>query len=584
MRYPGEFISIRKRMMMIFTVLISVVGIGTACLFVMVFKYGYSSISQVYLKDVNRQTTNNLENNIQKIEDINLQILSSQIVQNQLKMVNTGYLDSYRLRECRQTIERELAVNGLYDSYVVSVSVISLDGTEASVKKVETGGTQFGFTQEKVYEANGTSLWGITGEKNRICVAKAILDLDTMKPIGYINMIYENSYFSDIVEDNSTQYSGASYIVDEAGKIVVTNNEKYLGTRFPIGIDELKKYRQSHYDMLSSTQAFYYVGSKMPNGWTLIQTVSVKEFNKDLNRLICTVVGVVMLVLCISFWVIWYATSKIAKPARELMESMKKLAKDNKYPRVEVISNDEIGMIGLEYNKMAENIENLIEKVYKMELTQKQAELEFLQMQINPHFLYNALDTISWMALGQGNMDVSEMTIALAELLRATIKKESLISLREEMTTVRDYLFIQGERFGDKISAEYQIEEAAYDCQVPNFILQPIIENAIIHGLEPKIGKGIIKIKIYLKHGRLYVQIEDDGAGMSEQEIETLYSECRENNTKQSIGLKNVYRRLLLCYGEESILKIESLKNKGTKISFSIPQSINTEQKTGRSV
>lgn len=584
MRYPGEFISIRKRMMMIFTVLISVVGIGTACLFVMVFKYGYSSISQVYLKDVNRQTTNNLENNIQKIEDINLQILSSQIVQNQLKMVNTGYLDSYRLRECRQTIERELAVNGLYDSYVVSVSVISLDGTEASVKKVETGGTQFGFTQEKVYEANGTSLWGITGEKNRICVAKAILDLDTMKPIGYINMIYENSYFSDIVEDNSTQYSGASYIVDEAGKIVVTNNEKYLGTRFPIGIDELKKYRQSHYDMLSSTQAFYYVGSKMPNGWTLIQTVSVKEFNKDLNRLICTVVGVVMLVLCISFWVIWYATSKIAKPARELMESMKKLAKDNKYPRVEVISNDEIGMIGMEYNKMAENIENLIEKVYKMELTQKQAELEFLQMQINPHFLYNALDTISWMALGQGNMDVSEMTIALAELLRATIKKESLISLREEMTTVRDYLFIQGERFGDKISAEYQIEEAAYDCQVPNFILQPIIENAIIHGLEPKIGKGIIKIKIYLKHGRLYVQIEDDGAGMSEQEIETLYSECRENNTKQSIGLKNVYRRLLLCYGEESILKIESLKNKGTKISFSIPQSINTEQKTGRSV
>lgn len=584
MRYPGEFISIRKRMMMIFTVLISVVGIGTACLFVMVFKYGYSSISQVYLKDVNRQTTNNLENNIQKIEDINLQILSSQIVQNQLKMVNTGYLDSYRLRECRQTIERELAVNGLYDSYVVSVSVISLDGTEASVKKVETGGTQFGFTQEKVYEANGTSLWGITGEKNRICVAKAILDLDTMKPIGYINMIYENSYFSDIVEDNSTQYSGASYIVDEAGKIVVTNNKKYLGTRFPIGIDELKKYRQSHYDMLSSTQAFYYVGSKMPNGWTLIQTVSVKEFNKDLNRLICTVVGVVMLVLCISFWVIWYATSKIAKPARELMESMKKLAKDNKYPRVEVISNDEIGMIGMEYNKMAENIENLIEKVYKMELTQKQAELEFLQMQINPHFLYNALDTISWMALGQGNMDVSEMTIALAELLRATIKKESLISLREEMTTVRDYLFIQGERFGDKISAEYQIEEAAYDCQVPNFILQPIIENAIIHGLEPKIGKGIIKIKIYLKHGRLYVQIEDDGAGMSEQEIETLYSECRENNTKQSIGLKNVYRRLLLCYGEESILKIESLKNKGTKISFSIPQSINTEQKTGRSV
>ena len=118
-------------------------------------------------------------------------------------------------------------------------------------------------------------------------------------------------------------------------------------------------------------------------------------------------------------------------------------------------------MIGLEYNKMAENIETLIEKVYKMELTQKQAELEFLQMQINPHFLYNALDTISWMALAKGNMDVSEMTIALAELLRATIKKESFITLREEMNTVKDYLLIQQERFGDKISAEYFVEEDA---------------------------------------------------------------------------------------------------------------------------
>ena len=110
-----------------------------------------------------------------------------------------------------------------------------------------------------------------------------------------------------------------------------------------------------------------------------------------------------------------------------------------------------------------------------MELAQKQAELEFLQMQINPHFLYSALDTISWKALGEGNMDVSEMTIALAELLRATIKKESFIPLKEEMSTVRDYLFIQEQRFGDKITVIYQVEQEADKYQVPNFILQPLI-------------------------------------------------------------------------------------------------------------
>ena len=571
------FISIRKKMMVVFAVLITVTGIGIASLFAIVFRYGYSSLSQIYLNDINEQTTNNLENNIQKIEDINVQILSSQVIQSQLKIVNEKCLDSYDLAQCRQKIERELSNWALYASYVVSVSVISREGIEFAVKKIETGGTQFGFAEDEIYEANGSSLWGITGEKNRICVAKAILDFDTMKPAGYINIVYENSYLSDILADNSSKYSGASYVVNTHGRIMVANKEGYVGENFPVKLSDLRASNTSRYDMFSSTQAFYFVGNEMPNGWSLVQTVSVKEFNKEMNHLIVLAAGIVLLVLGISLGFVWYVTSRIAYPAKELMESMKTLAKDNEYPRVKIVSNDEIGMIGLEYNKMAENIETLIEKVYKMELTQKQAELEFLQMQINPHFLYNALDTISWMALAKGNMDVSEMTIALAELLRATIKKESFITLREEMNTVKDYLLIQQERFGDKISAEYFVEEDAYSCMVPNFILQPVIENAIIHGLEPKIEKGKVSINISIQDEFLTFLVEDNGVGMDETEILDLYKKCRENNTKQSIGLKNVYRRLLLCYGEASMLKIESKKEQGTRISFLIPRNISKE-------
>lgn len=571
------FISIRKKMMVVFAVLITVTGIGIASLFAIVFRYGYSSLSQIYLNDINEQTTNNLENNIQKIEDINVQILSSQVIQSQLKIVNEKCLDSYDLAQCRQKIERELSNWALYASYVVSVSVISREGIEFAVKKIETGGTQFGFTEDEIYEANGSSLWGITGEKNRICVAKAILDFNTMKPAGYINIVYENSYLSDILADNSSKYSGASYVVNTHGRIMVANKEGYVGENFPVKLSDLRASNTSRYDMFSSTQAFYFVGNEMPNGWSLVQTVSVKEFNKEMNHQIVLAAGIVLLVLGISLGFVWYVTSRIAYPAKELMESMKTLAKDNEYPRVKIVSNDEIGMIGLEYNKMAENIETLIEKVYKMELTQKQAELEFLQMQINPHFLYNALDTISWMALAKGNMDVSEMTIALAELLRATIKKESFITLREEMNTVKDYLLIQQERFGDKISAEYFVEEDAYSCMVPNFILQPVIENAIIHGLEPKIEKGKLSINISIQDEFLTFLVEDNGVGMDETEILDLYKKCRENNTKQSIGLKNVYRRLLLCYGESSMLKIESNKEQGTRISFLIPRNISKE-------
>lgn len=563
--------SIRKRMMLIFAVLISLTGLGIAVLFIFVFRSGYSALSQVYLKDITRQTTNNLENNIQKIEDINLQILTSQTIQDQLKIVNDEPLDTYGLQQCRQKIERELTTDGLYASYVVSVSVISLEGIEFSVKKEETIGTLFGFTEEEIYEANGTSLWGLAGDTDRICVAKAILDFDTMRPIGYINIVYENSYFSSILEDNSTEYSAASYIVNDQGRIMSTNNSPYQGTKFPMDIQILSQQDEAVYDMLNSTQAFYYVGNEMPNHWTLVQAVSVKEFYRNLNRQIFIAAAVVFAMLGISLLFVWIATSRIAKPTRELLESMKTLGKENRYPRVKVVTQDEIGMIGTEYNKMAENIETLIEKVYKMELAQKQSELEFLQMQINPHFLYNALDTISWKALGEGNLDVSEMSIALAELLRATIKKESFIPLKEEMTTVKDYLYIQEQRFGDKISVDYQIGEDVEKYQVPNFILQPLIENAIIHGLEPKLEKGRLLIRIRKKEDRLYFLVADDGVGMSVEEIETLYAQCEENDTSKSIGIKNVYRRLILCYGEESRLYIKSKKNKGTEIQFSIP-------------
>ena len=570
-RRPLGFSGIGRKMLLIFTVILTVSGGCLSFFSVFVFRRGYSRLSQSYLNDVTQQTTNNLESMIRTIEDINIQILSSSVIQEQLRYTNTHEMDEYGVWRITKIVERELETNALYNSDVISMSIISRSGIEYTVANINGKAKEFAFSEEEIYEANGTTLWGLVGEKNDICIAKAILDLKTMMPLGYINIVYKQAYFGDIVQDNSTQFEGAAYVVDQEGVIVAANEEQYVGRTFPGEIGRIRERQDAQEDRINGGKAFYYVGDKMPNGWILVECVSVQEFNKYTYQIIGITVGFLLFLIVLGFICIRLATDYIVRPTRELVESMKQFGEGNLSRRVEVKTKDEIAQIGNEYNRMAANIETLIEQVYKMEILQKQSEIDFLCMQINPHFLYNTLDTISWMAIMENNTDVSEMTIALADLLRAMVKSERFISVEEEMKTVEDYLFIQKQRFGEKITAHCKVDENAYPCQIPNFILQPLIENAILHGLEPKLEKGTLQLCIAIKDERMEFCIEDDGVGMTEEETRSLYEACENNDAKQSIGLKNVYRRLILCYGEIGKLKIESEKNRGTRISFCIP-------------
>ncbi len=564
-------------MIIIFAVLLSLVGLFSSLLSIAIFRHGYGQISWEYLGDVTRQTTNNLENGIEFIENQSMQIITNSIIQKRLAQMNDKELSSYELQVCRTAIEKELETIGFIDQDIVSVSVMSLEGHESAVKQIEPSGTLFVFDEGDIYLENGTSLWNlaIVGNKRRICMARAILSLCTMRPLGYLNIVYENSFFGDIVRDNSTQFSSGAYIVDSQGTIVVTNYEEHLGKEFPFSLKGFDNNRGICYDALNDTKSFYYVGNQMQNGWTLVETVSVKEFYKNSRTTTLFSLAVTGSLLAVGVVLVMMMTAHITKPTQELLKSMKTLGKGEDYPRVKVESQDEIGQIGMEYNYMVDQLETLIEKVYKMEISQKQAEIEFLQMQINPHFLYNALDTISWMAFSKNDMDISEMTIALADLLRATIKREQFITLHDEMKTVKDYLLIQKQRFGDKILVVYDIDERASSYLVPNFILQPLVENAIIHGLELKVGKGTLWIRIWLNDNQMYFDISDDGVGMTQEEARKLQEQLLDVGSgrakEKSIGLKNVYRRLLLCYGEESLLEIKSEKDSGTRISFAIP-------------
>ena len=192
-------------------------------------------------------------------------------------------------------------------------------------------------------------------------------------------------------------------------------------------------------------------------------------------------------------------------------------------------------------------------------------------MQINPHFLYNSLDTISWLGFTSGNEKVSDLAVSLADLLRASIKRDDMITVEEEMRIVQNYLHIQNFRFGDKIAVEYEIAQKVTKCYMPSFLLQPLIENGIMHGLEKQIEGGTLRISIKEQEGWLLFVISDDGKGMDTEQVDELMRQCKDAAFGDTIGLANVYRRLQLSYGDDCKFGIKSTPDKGTSISFRIP-------------
>lgn len=560
---------LKEKLILTFSVLVIISSAGISFASMAVFQAVYKEKSRQYIMDITRQTTNNLENNIDEMETITSNTLKNTKIQEQLGIVNTKTLSEYEKLLVKRSVEEELIGDALYNKNVTSLSVISLTEEEFTVQKQVGEQVIQMFSGNEVFDAKGSTLWKLTDDgQNGICIERAIYDFKTQRPIGIIDLVCEEAYFSDILEDISNTYTSGTYIVDTDGIVVASNNRKHVGSYFPVELERLQNMENDSRAEINEVDSYLYTGEKMPNGWMLVTTVAVGEIQKDIRYFALFSGGIALLAIVVAVVAIILMIRHITFPLGQLSKSMTAVGQGDFSGRVHIAGNDEIGSLGRTYNDMAKNIETLIEKVYKMEISQKQAEIEFLKMQINPHFLYNTLDTISWMARSGGNNDISDMAVTLADLLRATIKQDSFITIDEELKSVRNYLFIQEYRFGDKVEASYQIDNLTRDYIIPNFILQPLVENAIIHGLEPKLGKGNLNIEIRMQEQGIFFCVSDDGVGMTPEEVRRTYEQCERDDGRESIGIKNVYRRLKIYYGAEGTLKIESAKDEGTKITF----------------
>lgn len=311
------------------------------------------------------------------------------------------------------------------------------------------------------------------------------------------------------------------------------------------------------------------------------QSISVSELRNQ-RRLLFSLLAILLVsILGIGVVLVLMLNRMINVPVSRIRGKMLRIAQGDFSRDPSIEWNHELGEIGRGINDLSENVYLLMNKRLEDEKQKKDLEYKMLQSQINPHFLYNTLNSIKWMATIQGAEGISEMTTALAKLLKSISKGTSLlVTIREELSLLQDYFTIQSYRYGGTITMDIRVDsEKIYDCRILKFTLQPLVENAIFHGIEPK-GAGQISLHAFEEQAAdgtpgICIAIRDNGVGMSAEKASQILQTNEDSSADffREIGVSNVHKRLQYEFGAQYGITIESVEGEYTVMSIHIPQS-----------
>ncbi|QHQ61626.1 HAMP domain-containing protein [Anaerocolumna sedimenticola] len=411
-------------------------------------------------------------------------------------------------------------------------------------------------------------------DKLYFTLGRKVIDFNTLKDYGYLRFdleeaILQNAY-SGLVE-NGPEEDTEVFICDNRGRIISHPNKIRIGQ----SIKEEPYANQVMGDKDGHNYVLYKTGTDQiaiystiqSNGWKIIKTLSTNYLYQEINQIQTYLIlgGVIYVAVILLFMLIF--SIRYTEPMMKMMAVIKKVEQGDLTARTEIQSKDEVGQLGISLNNMIGEMQVLIDKLVKEEQEKKEVELEALHAQINPHFLYNTLNTIKWMAKIQGNTSVSKSITALIKLLRiSTNLGRDMITLREELDYVENYIIIQKLRFNQAISFSRSIEEECLDLSVPKLILQPIVENSIIYGLTDERQEIDIKISGFISDNRLIIEIQDDGPGIEEEVLNKILSNSTDKNKFSKVGLNNVNHRIRLYCGNEYGINIKTKLGEGTLV------------------
>ncbi len=550
------------------------------------------------------QTSKNLNTTLRSYTDILYQIYTDDEIIELVKEINQNSGDAFEISVLRDKLSK--LINS--KEGIKSIAIICQSGKAVFYDILTASSIESSWMKNKNFDRHSyyadianskgsvvlpTTYTSELGNKKYYLfhIANKMVDFNNIGrgAIGIIvisideEILYKASNFVESVKQENSEVESINFIVDSNGTVISFPEKKCLGTNI------------SDYNLIKSTVQYnkysglikeisdYNGNSVITNelkdektGWFIVNAVNKNYlFSKVYMAQRLTIIFGI-LVLLLSTIIIVYVTRNFSTSIEKILIAMKAAQEGELSVQVELdYQEDEISQIATRFNKMILKIKKLLEEVKNATFKQKEAEIRALEAQINPHFLYNTLDAINWMAIDKEEHEISSMLKTLAQILRYSVNKSnSIVSLREEIEWVKQYLYLQQIRFNYSFECFMELNEVVLGCHVHKLLFQPFVENAIIHGFEGLKKGGILKLKVEETGNSIQIYIEDNGKGMNEEVVEALNSS--EDNlveTKGSgIGIRNVFNRIKIYYGEKGGWKVTSTPGKGTVVNLQIPK------------
>lgn len=383
---------------------------------------------------------------------------------------------------------------------------------------------------------------------------------------GFINGAINLKELSSIV-DEIDLYDGVSWMMDSEGVIYTNDNvsDDVIAKILPL-VNNGQNTNNYH----DKDNVVFFTKIKQTDLF-LCTSIQNSILFKDTNVMRNNIIVISLVVFVLVIMIANYLSKSITKPLIHLEKAMKEVEEGNFEVNVDIRDTKELSILASAFNKMVSRIKELMDIVKKDEKDKRESELKILQAQINPHFLYNTLDTLSFKALDNDDEEMVKMIDALSNFFRISLSKgKEFIPLTKEIEHLESYLYIQKIRFKDILT--YSIDNSVdEELVVLKLILQPIVENAILHGIKPKGSKGYVNVEVSKTDKYLYYKIRDNGVGMSEDKLADIRLQISNQKPATSYGLINVSNRIKLTYGKEANLMVDSTYGVGTTIVVSIP-------------